>query len=177
MYLFIFRKISKLTIDLSKVSILVICLFLYFTYLLLNNSGMVDLYVFEGIEVPTMVILTIVILLAWGLFMKLSSALLFCYVVLVSFVVFIPPLKYFNSLGLYGVWDSLMHYSFSLWIVENGFVPREKLTYIFAYGNHPGNGLIPAFISSITSVPLGFSMNLALFISYLTYLIIVVFYI
>jgi hypothetical protein len=87
-------------------------------------------------------------------------------------VLFLPLFKYINVFYINGPWDSVAHYSFSLWILQFGKIDTLGYTYYAReYGYHPGNGLIPAMLSLVAHIRLDLNMNILLFISYLNYLI------
>lgn len=91
---------------------------------------------------------------------------------IIALIVLTPVLKYPNPFNIYGIWDSLAHFSFAKWIVMFGHIPQSgEVMYSENYGFHPGNGLIPAFIHIITKIDLGITLELTLIMSYILYTI------
>lgn len=99
--------------------------------------------------------------------------ILFAVLLLSSLIVLIPPFKYASPINIYGVWDSLAHYSFAKWIVYFGRIPSSgEVYYSYQYAYHAGNGVLPAFISIISGLSIDSSMNLSLIVGYWIYIII-----
>lgn len=146
----------------------------YMLFISSEANVFVDLWVFETITLQAMTFLIILLLLSFLCFRcNALSACLFYSVACLSSLILTPIMKYPNSIMMYGAWDSLAHFSFSKWILENGYIPtNNELFYSSQYGFHPGNGLLPSFMSLATLLPIGLSVNFILIVCYATYVII-----
>lgn len=145
---------------------------LYFGLLSFKALCFVDVWPLEGVWFATSIVVAIVALTSWYAFPRSVASLVISSIVFATLVVFIPVLKYFNDFGLYGLWDSLAHYSFSKWIVEQGHVASHgELYYSDQYRFHPGNGMLPAVLNLVSAMPLTSSMNIIIVAGYVAYLL------
>jgi len=139
---------------------------LYLLFLAWKSSPFIDLWPLGGIFWETAIVIIVVSLLSYMLFKNRSSVII-TLITEVFLVVVIPVLKNPNMLNLTGPWDSVAHFSFSKWIITNGHVDTTgNLFYSNQYGYHPGNGIIPASLSLLSSITLGWSMNAVLITIY-----------
>ena len=151
--------------------ILLITLSMYLVFVTWNSSPLIDVWPLEGILWETIATVVIVVMLSWVLFQ--SRAFIIVPLITLAFlVVVIPVLKYPNELSITGSGDSCAHLSFAKWIIVNGHVDTAgNLYYSDQYGSHPGNGIIPATLSLISSISLGWSMNTVLTAVYSAYML------
>lgn len=167
------KRMTLLALKSTFIAIIVASMIMIFYVLFIAVSAMVfvEVWVFEKILVPSILVVIAFLFLAWYGFGRNSIvASIFCSIFFISLTVLIPVMKYPNSIGVYGPWDSLAHYSFSEWIALYGRIPQnDELYYSSQYGFHPGNGLLPATLFLMSSIPLGWSMNIVLLASYITY--------
>ena len=153
------------------VLLIAITLFFYFLWVILNARPFIDVWPLEGILWETIAILTVILIFSLASFRK-EAFVAVSLTIQVFLVVTIPVLKYSNALNIVGPWDSVAHFSFAKWIVVNGYVDTAgHIFYADQYGFHPGNGVIPATLSLVTSISLSWSMNFLLIIIYLTYML------
>lgn len=142
---------------------------------MLKSTAFVDLWVFEDCLFETILFFVLLLLLSMLCFSEINSSCLFFCIITICLLINIPVIKYNNPLGIYGVWDSIAHYSFSKWILYQGCIPtKDEVLYSRYYGFHPANGLLPAILSIVSFIPLGFSMNITLMICYTTYIVVLV---
>jgi len=154
----VFGKIRDFIIVLVMTAVLSF----YLLFVTWNSSPFVDVWPLEGLFWETVAVIIMVTILSCMLFQG-SASLIIPLVTQVFLVVVIPVLKYPNALNIVGPWDSTAHYSFAKWIVVNGHVDTAgNLYYSNQYGFHPGNGIIPATLSMLSSISLGWSMNAVL---------------
>jgi hypothetical protein len=152
---------------------------LSFSFIFINTGGLADIGVISDIRYLGFAILALATLLLVDIaiynILRSPKMLIVSFVLkAVAFTVFMPVFKYHTYLtpGFYGCWDTLGHYSFSLWVLQYGRIPlNTNLYYSDIYGFHPGIQLIPAFYSIATGVPLDLSVSLALFVIYVVYAI------
>jgi len=152
--------------------ILLACIFIiYLFYLTINSKAFIDPWPLHGVVIETVLVIIIVMIVVFKIFRHPIATLIFTFYY--TFVVlFLPLFKYINVFYINGPWDSVAHYSFSLWILQYGKIDTLGYTYYAReYGYHPGNGLIPAMLSLVAHIRLDLNMNILLFISYLNYLI------
>jgi hypothetical protein len=140
-------------------------------YCKLNSTAFIDPWPLHGVAIETTLVITIAMIIVFTIFGR-SIAILIFTIYYTFIVLFLPLFKYINIFYINGPWDSMAHYSFSLWILQFGKIDTLGYTYYAReYGHHPGNGLIPAMLSLVTHIRLDINMNFLLFISYLNYLI------
>ena len=148
---------------------------IYLVSLTWRSSPFIDVWPLEGILWDTVVIIITITLLSYILFRSSGSTFtspIIALLIQAFLVVIIPILKHPNSLNLIGPWDSVAHYSFAKWIIINGHVDTVgNVFYYDQYGYHPGNGIIPATLSLISSINLGWSMNAVLIAIYSAYML------
>ncbi|MEM1646363.1 MAG: hypothetical protein QXL96_10995 [Ignisphaera sp.] len=134
-------------------------------------SILAETWPLNNIVFETFVFFLIISILPKYIFRNLKASIVLAYSIIVISIIYIPLLKYSNDLWLYGPWDSSAHYSFSKWIVENGYIPNQyELYYSGEYGYHPGNGILPAFLNLVSKIdPLTVPMSTVLAASYVTY--------
>lgn len=148
-----------------------IALTIYFIFLTRNSRVLIDVWPLEGIFWETAITIIVLTLLSYLLFRNLSL-IIFSLSIQAFLVILIPVLKYPNALNIIGPWDCVAHYSFAKWIVETGYVDTAgNLYYWDQYGHHPGNGVLPAVLSIVSSISLGWSMNIVLSAVYLGYIL------
>ena len=145
-----------------------------FTYLLSvtwNSSPFIDVWPLEGILWETIATIIIIVMLSWILFQSRASIIV-PLITLAFLVVVIPVLKYPNALSIIGPWDSTAHFSFAKWIIVNGHVDTAgNLYYSDQYCFRPGNSIIPATLSLVSSISLGWSMNTVLVAIYSAFML------
>jgi len=151
--------------------LLIFTIIIYLFYLTLNSKAFIDPWPLHGVVIETVLVIITAMIIVFRIFRHPIATLIFTFYY--TFVVlFLPLFRYINVLYINGPWDSVAHYSFSLWIVQYGKIDTLGHTYYAReYGYHPGNGLLPAMLSLVTPIRLDVNMNLLLFISYLNYLI------
>jgi len=144
---------------------------IYLFYLTLNSKAFIDPWPLHGVVLATVLVIITTMILVFKIFRRPTAVLIFTFYY--TFVVlFLPLFRYVNVLYINGPWDSVAHYSFSLWILQYGKIDTLGYTYYAReYGYHPGNGLLPAMLSLVAPIRLDINMDLLLFISYLNYLI------
>ncbi len=143
----------------------------YLFYLKLNSTAFIDPWPLHGVAIETILVITIAMIIVFRIFRR-SIAILIFTIYYTFIVLFLALFKYINIFYINGPWDSMAHYSFSLWILQYSKIDTLGYTYYAReYGHHPGNGLLPAMLSLVTHIRLDINMNLLLFISYLNYLI------
>lgn len=156
--------------------LLFLSLFGYMAALSSKATAFTDAWIFSDNIAETLAFLIALLILSYFIFEKDVPRAIFFSTIFVSFIVLIPLVKHYSPIKIYTTYDSLAHYSFSKWIMEFGYVPADdELYYSNTYGFHPGNGVLPASISLVTSIPLDYAMNILLIASYVSYL--AVFYI
>jgi len=152
--------------EIPAVLLITSVLSLYLLFLTWKSSPFIDLWPLGGIFWETAIVIIVVSLFSYMLF-KSGSSIIIPLITEVFLVVAIPVLKNPNMLNLTGPWDSVAHFSFSKWIIINGYVDTAgNLFYSNQYGCHPGNGIIPASLSLLSSITLGWSMNAVLITIY-----------
>jgi len=155
---------------LSVLSITIV-LALYLVFLTWRSSSFIDVWPLEGIFWETVAVIVAISLLSYLLFDSRASIII-PLIIQAFLVVVLPVLKYPNTLNITGPWDSTAHYSFAEWIIVNGRVDTAGiLFYSDQYGYHPGNGIIPASLSLLSSITLGWSMNIVLIVIYTGYIL------
>lgn len=143
----------------------------YFLFLTRSSRTFLDVWLLEGIFWETLITILVICFLSYMLFRSLSSVISFL-TIQVFLVILIPVLKYPNELNIIGPWDSTAHYSFAKWIIETGHVDTAgNLYYSEQYGYHPGNGILPAILSIISLINLGWSMNIIISVIFLGYIL------
>jgi len=151
--------------------LLILIFTIYLFYLTLNSRAFIDPWPLGGVAIETILVIIAVMIVVFIIFRHPVAILLFTFYY-TFIVLFLPVFKYTNVLYINGPWDSVAHYSFSLWILQYGKIDSHGYTYYARdYGFHPGNGLIPAMLSLVVHIRLDIIMDLLLFISYLNYLI------
>jgi len=146
-----------------------IVLALYLVFLVMNSTSFIDVWPLEGIFWETIAVIVVINLLSCLLFDNKASVSI-PLVTEAFLIVVIPVLKYPNVLNIIGPWDSTAHYSFAKWIIVNGRVDTTGiLFYSDQYGYHPGNGIIPASLSLLSSITVGWSMNIVIIVIYTGY--------
>jgi hypothetical protein len=156
---------------LSIILAMMITLSVYVVHLIKSSRSLIDVWPLEGIFWETTITILVVAMLSYMLFRSWASVVL-SLTVQAFLVVLLPVLKYPNALNIIGPWDSAAHYSFAKWIVEKGHIDTSgSLYYSSQYGFHPGNGVLPAVLSMISSLNLGWSMNAVLVVGYLGYVL------
>uniref|UniRef100_A0A7J3YUW4 Glycosyltransferase RgtA/B/C/D-like domain-containing protein n=1 Tax=Ignisphaera aggregans TaxID=334771 RepID=A0A7J3YUW4_9CREN len=131
---------------------------------------LMDIWPLENLLFSIVAYITFSSVIVYLAFRKIWCSLLTYILLIIFLALFVPLLKYPNPLFIYGTRDPLAHYSFTQWILKNGIVPSKgEVLYSFAYGNNPGNGIIPACVTLITDLPLGLSMEIVLFVIYFIY--------
>jgi len=158
------------------IALMILELFLVSYLLLLNSksSPLVELWPLNSIIIETVIVVSLIVVVAWFIFRRTAPTLLFVVTVLLTLFIIIPIIKYPNSKLLYGPWDSTAFYSFTKWIVDRGFIAsNNELYYSDQYGAHPGIGVIPAAIQIMTDLntPLTVPMYMTLAASYTTYIL------
>ncbi|MCC6056516.1 MAG: hypothetical protein LM583_07565 [Desulfurococcaceae archaeon] len=143
----------------------------YLFYLKLNSTAFIDPWPLHGFAIETILLITTAMIIVFKIFRRLIAILIFT-LYYTFIVLFFPVFKYINIFYINGPWDSIAHYSFSLWILQYGKIDTLGYTYYAReYGHHPGNGLLPAMLSLVTHIRLDINMNFLIFISYSNYLI------
>jgi hypothetical protein len=155
---------------LSVLSITIV-LALYLIFLTWNSSPFIGVWPLEGIFWETVAVIVAISLLSYLLFDSRASIII-PLITQAFLVVVLPVLKHPNTLNITGPWDSTAHYSFAKWIIANGRVDTTGILYYSdLYGYHPGNGIIPASLSLLSSITLGWSMNIVLIAIYTGYIL------
>ena len=155
---------------LSVLSITIV-LALYLIFLTWNSSPFIGVWPLEGIFWETVAVIVVISLLSYLLFDSRASIII-PLITQAFLVVVLPVLKHPNTLNITGPWDSTAHYSFAKWIIANGRVDTTGILYYSdLYGYHPGNGIIPASLSLLSSITLGWSMNIVLIAIYTGYIL------
>jgi hypothetical protein len=161
--------------DKKEVFVIILITTFLALYLLLLSwkfTPFIDAWPLEGIFWETVAVIAVISLLSYKLFNKITARLLIFLGIQAFLIVVLPVLKYPNALNIVGPWDSAAHYSFAKWIIVNGNVDTAgNLYYSDQYGYHPGNGIIPATLSLLSSVSLGWSMNNVLITVYIGYML------
>jgi len=151
--------------------LITLILALYLMFLTWNSSSFIDVWPLEGIFWETVAVIVAISLLSYLLFDYRASVII-PLITQAFLVVVLPVLKYPNALSITGPWDSVAHYSFAKWIIVNGYVDTAGILYYSdQYGYHPGNGIIPASLSLLSSITLGWSMNIVLIVIYTGYIL------
>jgi hypothetical protein len=151
--------------------LITLVLALYLMFLTWNSSSFVDVWPLRGIFWETIVVIAAITLLSYLLFDSRASVII-PLITQVFLVVVLPVLKYPNALSITGPWDSAAHYSFAKWIIAYGHVDTTGILYYSdQYGYHPGNGIMPATVSLLSSITLGWSMNIMLIAIYVGYIL------
>jgi len=151
--------------------LITLILALYLMFLTWNSSSFIDIWPLEGIFWETVAVIVAISLLSYLLFGDRASVII-PLITQAFLVVVLPVLKYPNALSITGPWDSVAHYSFAEWIIVNGYVDTAGILYYSdQYGYHPGNGIIPASLSLLSSITLGWSMNMVLIVTYMGYIL------
>jgi hypothetical protein len=151
--------------------LITLILALYLMFLTWNSSSFIDIWPLKGIFWETVAVIVATSLLSYLLFDNRASVIIFL-ITQAFLVVVLPVLKYPNTLSITGPWDSTAHYSFAKWIIANGHVDATGILYYSdQYGYHPGNGIIPVTLSLLSSVTLGWSMNIVLIVIYVGYIL------
>jgi hypothetical protein len=151
--------------------LITLILALYLMFLTWNSSSFIDVWPLEGIFWETVAVIVAISLLSYLLFDNRTSVIILL-ITQTFLVVVLPILKYPNALSITGPWDSTAHYSFAKWIIANGHVDTTGILYYSdPYGYHPGNGIIPAILSLLSSISLGWSMNSVLITVYIGYVL------
>ena len=146
-------------------------LLFYLLLIVWNSSPFIDVWPLEGIFWETVAVVLVVTILSCVLFQSRASIII-PLITQVFLIVMIPVLKYPNALNIIGISDSSAHFSFAKWIVVNGYVDTAgNLFYSDDYGVHPGNGVIPATLSVLSSISLGWSMNIVLITIYSVFML------
>jgi len=146
----------------------------YLVFIARNPQALIGVWPLEGIFWETTATILVITLLSYMLFRNLASVIV-ASIIQVFTVVILPVLRYPNTLNLIGPWDSVAHYSFAKWIVVNGYVDTAgNLYYSKGYGFHPGNGIIPAILNLLSSISLGWSMNIILMSVFSGYILILI---
>jgi len=136
-----------------------------------NSSPFVDVWPLEGVLWETVVVVIAIAMLSGILFHNRASIIV-PLITLAFLVVVVPVFKHPNALSIIGPWDSTAHFSFAKWIIVNGHVDTAgNVFYHDQYGYHPGNGIIPATLSLISSINLGWSMSAVLAAIYSAYML------
>jgi len=153
------------------VLLMTISLSTYLLFVIWNSSPFIDVWSLEGILWETFVVVIAIAMFSWLLFQSRASTIV--PLILLSFLaVIIPALKYPNALDIIGPGDSVAHFSFAKWIIVNAHVDTAgNLYYSDPYGYHPGNGIIPATLSLVSSINLGWGMNAVLVAIYSAYML------
>jgi hypothetical protein len=148
-----------------------IVLALYLVFLTWSSSPFIGVWPLEGIFWETVAVIVAISLLSYLLFDSRASIII-PLITQAFLVVVLPVLKHPNTLNITGPWDSTAHYSFAKWIIANGRVETTGILYYSdLYGYHPGNGIIPASLSLLSSITLGWSMNIVLIAIYTGYIL------
>jgi len=153
------------------VLLMTISLSMYLLFVAWNSSPFINVWPLEGILWETVVAAIAIVTLSWMLFQSRASIIV-PLITLAFLVVVVPVFKYPNALSIIGPGDSTAHFSFAKWIIVNGHVDTAgNVFYYDQYGYHPGNGIIPATLSLISSINLGWSMNAVLIAIYSAYML------
>lgn len=145
---------------------------LYMILVTWNSSSSIEVWPLEGIFWETVIVIVIIGLLSYLVSSDIRASVIIPLTIQTTLVIFIPVLKYPNALNIVGAWDSVAHYSFAKWIIINGHVDiAGNLYYSGQYGYHPGNGILPAILSLLSSIDLGLCMNVVLVTVYLGYIL------
>jgi len=147
-------------------------LVIYLLLLKKDSSSFVEPWPLSGILAETIIIILSIVVSVWFVFRKPVPAFLFTSIVLLALLIAIPIIKYPNYELLYGPWDSSAFYSFTKWIVDNGYIASNNELYCSSqYGSHPGIAVIPAMIQIIAGLnqPITVSMYLTLAVVYVVY--------
>ncbi len=146
---------------------------LYLMFLTWTSSSFIDTWPLEGIFWETVAVIVTISLLSYLLFDDRASVII--PLITQAFLeVVVPILKYPNTLSITGPWDSVARYSFAEWIIVNGYVDTAGILYYSdQYGYHPGNGIIPASLSLLSSITLGWSMNIVLIVIHMGYILLI----
>jgi len=148
-----------------------IVLGLYLVFLTWSSSPFIGVWPLKGIFWETVAVIVAISLLSYLPFSSRASIII-PLITQAFLAVVLPVLKHPNILNITGPWDSTAHYSFAKWIITNGRVETTGiLFYSDLYGYHPGNGIIPTSLSLLSSIPLGWSMNIALIAIYTGYIL------
>jgi hypothetical protein len=148
-----------------------IVLALYLVFLTWSSSPFIGVWPLEGIFWETVAVIVAISLLSYLLFDSRASIIV-PLITQAFLVVVLPVLKHPNTLNITGPWDSAAHYSFAKWIIVNGHVDTAGILYYSnQYGYHPGNGIIPASLNLLSSITLGWSMNIVLIMIYTGYIL------
>jgi len=151
--------------------LITLILILYLMFLTWNSSSFIDVWPLKGIFWEMVVVIVAITSLSYLLFDSRASVII-PLITQVFLVVVLPILKYPNALSITGPWDSTAHYSFAKWIIVNGRVDTAGILYYSdQYGYHPGNGIVPASLSQLSSITLGWSMNIVLIVIYTGYIL------
>ena len=151
--------------------LITLVLALYLMFLTWNSSSFVDVWPLRGIFWETIVVIAAITLLSYLLFDSRASVII-PLITQAFLVVVLPVLKYPNALSITCPWDSAAHYSFAKWIIAYGHVDTTGILYYSdQYGYHPGNGIMPATVSLLSSITLGWSMNIMLIAIYVGYIL------
>jgi len=157
--------------DLIAILAIIVILSFNLLFVIWNSSPFVDVWPLEGLFWETVAVVIMVAILSCMLF-RGSVSIIIPLIIQVFLVVVVPVLKYPNALNIVGPWDSAAHYSFAKWIIVNGHVDTAgNVYYSGQYGFHPGNGIIPATLSLLSSINLGWSMNTVLIAVYSGYVL------
>jgi hypothetical protein len=153
--------------------LVVATLALYLTYLRWNFSPYIDIWPLGEIFWETSFLLVLISLLSYLLFDS-NASIIIPLITQAFLVVVIPVLRHPNTLSITGPWDSAAHYSFAKWIISKGHTDISgNLYYSDQYGRHPGNGIIPAMLNLLSSIELGWCMNIVIVIVYVVYLLLI----
>ncbi|MEM3449335.1 MAG: hypothetical protein QXP38_10755 [Nitrososphaerota archaeon] len=151
---------------------------LYYLYVIKNSTIFNDGWPLQNILLGFIIWFILTIFNSLIITKKFTSKIIFSMILLFSGIILTPVLKYSNELYLYNSWDSLAHYNFANYILNNGLIPSEGLFYSETYRLHPANGVIPAVLAMILSVrQLGLPMVIYMISSNIVYLTSIILYI
>lgn len=161
---------KKITLLSYIIQLLIISI--YFIYITINSCAFNDGWVLNELLIFFIVVSGLGVILFYNKYVNILFNIIYVTIINLIIIIFTPIIKYPNTIHLYGVWDSLAHYSFTDWILVHGRVPEYGLLYAESYGAHPGNGILPSSLVLIGGFSLGPSMSITLIFSYLVYFLI-----
>jgi hypothetical protein len=157
--------------DLVSILLITIILAQYLMFATMKSNTLIDVWPLEGILVESVMVLLIIVTLSY-MFLHSTIFLILILIMQTFLMIIVPVLKYPVPINIVGPWDSTAHYSYAKWIVVYGHIENSGILYYSdQYGYHPGNGLLPATVSIISAIDLGWSMNIILIMMYSTYML------
>ncbi|RLI87254.1 MAG: hypothetical protein DRP01_02305 [Archaeoglobales archaeon] len=160
---------------LLSLMLLVLSLIYYIVEVSCHATAFKDLWILDRILSYFLLTAIMILILtrSGALFENVFANTIFTSILIIGIVAVTPIIKYLSPLAIYGTYDALAHYSFSKWILINGKIAQNnELYYSFEYGFHPGNGLIPTFISLLSNIPLDIAMSFVMLLGYIVYVLV-----